>query len=395
MNAKPTGPAEVLGTARLARMAFEGEPLEPLFERLKVRAQADPEDAGARMDLATLLLLSGQREAGLALQAEALSRQRAYVRRAKPASTLTLVAITAPGDLMANTPLDFLLEEAAVDLVNLYVDESGLLAAQPEHDVAFLAVGESEANRPLLTALAPALARWPKPVLNGRPDRIGALSRDSVSALMAGVRTVMAPRAVRAQRPEVEGWAGGGATPPLDWPLLIRPLASHAGAGLVRIDHPGQIGPYLAEQPEPAFYVCPFVDYAGPDRLYRKQRIALIRGKPYPCHLAISEHWMVHYLSAGMAENATRRAEEARFMATFDESFAARHAAAFAALYERLGLDYFAIDCAELADGRLLLFEADTAMIVHAMDPPDPFAYKAAPMRRLFAAFEAMLRASA
>jgi len=66
--------------------------------------------------------------------------------------------------------------------------------------------------------------------------------------------------------------------------------------------------------------------------------------------------------------------------------------AAFAALHARLGLDYMGIDCAELPDGRLLLFEADTAMIVHAMDPPDLFAYKAAPMRKLFAAFEAMLR---
>jgi hypothetical protein len=45
-----------------------------------------------------------------------------------------------------------------------------------------------------------------------------------------------------------------------------------------------------------------------------------------------------------MAESADKRAEEAL---DFDEDFAARHAAAFAGLVERLGLDYFAIDCAE------------------------------------------------
>ena len=64
-------------------------------------------------------------------------------------------------------------------------------------------------------------------------------------------------------------------------------------------------------------------------------------------------------------------------------------------MHERLGLDYFGIDCAETPDGRLLLFEADVAMIVHAMDPPDPFAYKKALMHKLFGAFEAMLRAAA
>ena len=82
-------------------------------------------------------------------------------------------------------------------------------------------------------------------------------------------------------------------------------------------------------------------------------------------------------------------------MAEFDAGFAARHAAAFAQLHARLGLDYLGLDCAETPEGRLLLFEADVAMIVHAMDPEDPFAYKKAPMHKLFGAFEAMLRKAA
>jgi hypothetical protein len=97
---------------------------------------------------------------------------------------------------------------------------------------------------------------------------------------------------------------------------------------------------------------------------------------------------MVHYLNAGMAEHAERRLEEASWMADFDTDFAVRHADAFAALHRRLGLDYFAIDCAELSDGRLLLFEADVAMIVHSMDSATVFPYKKQSMATLFAAFE-------
>jgi len=392
MSAAP--PAEVIGMARLARMVFEGAPLEPLFEQLKARAGAAADDAGARMDLATLLLLAGQRDVGLALQAEALAINRTFVRKAASDTSLRLLAIVGPGDLMANTPLDFLLEDAAIDLVMIYAGADGGLPRPPQHDVAFLGIGESDANAPLLAAVAPALAGWPTPVLNGDARQILALSLDAVSARMTGAASILAPASTRVARAELAAWADGGC-PPIRFPMLVRPIASHAGAGLVRVDHAAQIGPYLAEQPEPVFYVCPFVDYASGDGLFRKQRIALIQGRPFICHLAISEHWMVHYLSAGMAENADRRAEEARFMAEFDSGFAVRHADAFAALHERLGLDYMAVDCAELDDGRLLLFEADTAMIVHAMDPPDPFAYKAAPMRKLFTAFEAMLRASA
>ena len=55
----------------------------------------------------------------------------------------------------------------------------------------------------------------------------------------------------------------------------------------------------------------------------------------------------------------------------------------------------FAVDCAEMPDGRLLFFEADVAMIVHAMDPPELFPYKRAQMNKVFGAFQAMLRRAA
>jgi len=110
--------------------------------------------------------------------------------------------------------------------------------------------------------------------------------------------------------------------------------------------------------------------------------------------MAIGDHWMVHYLNAGMAENADKRAEEAAAMANFN-GFIARHGETLKGLHKRLGLDYFAIDCAELADGRLLMFEADVSMIVHALDPEELYPYKRPHMGKVFAAFEAMLRAKA
>ena len=60
-----------------------------------------------------------------------------------------------------------------------------------------------------------------------------------------------------------------------------------------------------------------------------------------------------------------------------------------------MGLDYFGIDCGETPEGELLIFEADVAMIVHAMDPPDLFPYKGPQMRKVFDAFRAMLEKAA
>lgn len=143
---------------------------------------------------------------------------------------------------------------------------------------------------------------------------------------------------------------------------------------------------------ERQFFVTRFEEYRGEDGLYRKLRVAFIDRQPFLCHMAVSSAWMVHYLNAGMTESADKRAMEARAMAGFEDGFARRHAAAFEALHERLGFDYYSIDCAETPDGRLLVFEADTAAIVHLMDPPELFPYKQPQMRTVFAAFEAMLR---
>jgi hypothetical protein len=76
----------------------------------------------------------------------------------------------------------------------------------------------------------------------------------------------------------------------------------------------------------------------------------------------------------------------------FDQGFALRHAKAIEGLYSAFGLEYFAIDCAEMPDGRLLLFEADVAMIIHAMDSPELYPYKPRAMAKLFKGVMELLR---
>src|SRR6185436_15896363 len=116
---------------------------------------------------------------------------------------------------------------------------------------------------------------------------------------------------------------------------------------------------------------APFVDYRSADGLFRKYRIVLIDGRAYASHMAISSDWMIHYLNAGMMESEEKRTEEARFMADFDRGFATQHSEALRAIAERFALDYIPFDCGETPDGKLLVFESWTNMVVHSMDSPD------------------------
>jgi len=387
-------PAETRGVADFARMVFLGQELDVVWDQLMARAGAG--DTGAMLDLSTLLQLVGQREQGLALQADALKLNRVYRRQLGDGQGPRLLALAAPGDLMANTPLDFMLQGFNGRLDTLFLDGPPPEAV-PDHELAILAVGESDENAPLLAALSGRLASWPKPILNGAPSHVLALGRDRAPQRLAGASEINAPPSRRVRRAELMVLAEDGALiqallPGCDFPLIVRPVGSHAGVGLARIETPADLGPYLAAQSGELFYLSPFVDYASRDGLYRKLRLAFVGGRPFVAHMAVSEHWMVHYLNAGMTESAARRAEEAAMMETFDIYFAVRHASALHILAERVGLDYFAIDCAEDKLGRLLVFEADTAMIIHDLDPPELYPYKVPAMAELFAAFQDLVR---
>ena len=387
----------LIGLAPLMRMAFTGADLGPLGTRLLKRAETHPHDANTLLDLSTILQLKGNRAAALAVQSQALEMQQLYhLPAANDAPAIRVLAIMGPGDLMANTPLEFLVEDTDIALDMLYVaPHLPFPAALPEHDVMFVAIGESDQNRLLLQYVANLTQDWPRPLLNA-PDRIVNVSRDGACALLASAPGIIMPSTVRIDRQTLEQIGRGQRmlTDVLtdgDFPMIVRPVDSHAGQGLDKLDTPAAIDNYLQSQPMNAFYVSRFVDYRGSDGLFRKARIVLIHGRPYVCHMAISAHWMIHYLNAGMTDSAEKRAEEARFMADFDDDFARRHATAFQAIHERMGLDYLGIDCAETPTGELLIFEVDSNMIVHAMDPVDLFPYKQPQMHKVFAAFRTML----
>lgn len=397
----PNDSDPLIGLAALMRMAYSGVDLAPLGAQLIARAERNPSDANALMDLSTVLQLRGNRETALGVQAQALAIQQLYrpptaSGQAHDQVRLRLLAIMGPGDLMSNSPLEFLLENADVELDLLYVAPGlPLPPSLPEHDVLFVAIAQSDKNLPLLKEIASAIKSWPRPVLN-MPDRIALLSRDGACALLKSVPGIIMPVTARLSRQVLEqiGNAALSMTTVLEdgnFPVIVRPVDSHAGQGLDKVDHPAAIVDYLKKSPNSEFYVSRFVDYRSPDGQFRKYRIVLIDGRPFVCHMAISDHWMIHYLNAGMADSAEKRDEEARFMADFDSDFAHRHEQAFRAINERAGLDYLGIDCGETADGKLLIFEIDSCMIVHAIDPIDVFPYKQPQMQKVFSAFREML----
>jgi hypothetical protein len=386
-----------IGVAALTKMAFDGIDLGPLWQGLLEGIVRDPGNPAAAMDMSVIAQLLGDQESGLMLQYGALNVERLY-RSPCAAKTpqLRLLALASPADIGGNTPIEFLLEGSAVELQTLYVTEDDEPPCElPEHDIAIVVASASQSTRLALHAIEVCTGEWPRPVLND-PAKIAHLDRVPLYELLKSIPDVRISKTVQISRARLMA-IGKGELRVGDvleseaFPLIVRPVDSHAGRGLAKLESASDIAEYVEERPETQFFLSPFVDYRSEDGLFRKFRIVFVDGQPFACHMAISEQWKIWYLNAEMAKSSAKRAEEEYFMANFDECFAKRHSSGLAQIAGRVALEYFAIDCAETRSGDLLLFEADNVMIVHNMDPADTFPYKRPQMQKIFRAFVAML----
>lgn len=389
--------ADRIGFAHLTRQAFEGVDLHPLRERLLARIAEGTAQAGEGLDLSLIAQLMGEKEAGLVIQSEVLSFHQLFrTPAAVPKPGLRVLALAADIDMGGNTPIEFLLEGSDIELLTLYVTKTnGLPETLPDHDVAIVVASDSEECREALALIQKAAPRWPRPLLN-RPELIGNLDRDKLYRLLADIPGLDIPVTANATRAQLMALSEGRIacaeiSGELQFPMIARPRGTHAGVGLAKIDDAAALAAYLAGRQEQDFFVARFINYTGPDGLFRKIRLTMVDGKPYACHMAIADRWDIWYLNAYMAFSEEKRAEEAIFMQDFDRAFAARHKNALDEMSRRVGLDYFIVDCAENQNGELLVFEADNTAVVHNMDSPVVFPYKPPQMRKIFAAFTAML----
>lgn len=380
----------IVAMATLAHMP------EVEIPKLFTRVIAGLSEANLFMSQYHLFTIMGPHDFALEMQSKALERSAIYRIGSAQKTTIKLLAIMVAGEARENTPLDYLIEGSDIQLDLLYImPGEPLPTIIPDHDVAIVAVCESEKNKATLERIDHLITQWPRQVLN-RPSHIQHCARNRLCQLLDAISGLLIPPTKSASRLELERFAKLDlpVSELLDsgtYPITIRPLDSHSGQGFSKIDNAKDLADYLDTTMALAFFVSFYIDYRSADGLYRKARIALIDGLPYICHLAISDDWIVHYQSASMAESVAKRAEEANYMQHFDTEFALRHHDALLTIASRLKLDYAVIDCAETPDGNLLVFEIDNTSWVHATDPVEIFPYKQAQMAKVFSAFRAML----
>jgi len=379
-----------IGTAYL--MAGR-KPQAESWYRLALRV--DPELVVAHRNLAVLL-----RDAGRADEAQRhtdAAYRRQYLFDTGPgvlhATTPTVLLICAAG--RGNVPLDLWFAPQATRRIEYMIEyapanaDVAMLEALPCSTTVFNAIGDADVAEPILSRLREFVAHLGRPMLNS-PEAVAGTARDNLPALLAGIPNLLVPEAWRVgcvrcdvlrQQTDVQTGVA----------YLVRPVATHGGEGLVKLDAVAAVLEHIEHDAAREFYVTRFYDFRSADGFFRKYRMIFIDGRPYPYHLAISPTWLVHYFSADMLAHAWKQDEEARFLSDPHAVLGERAMAALGTVGVRLGLDYAGIDFSQLPDGRIVVFEANATMLVHPEPEGSILAYKNIPVEVMRQAFTAML----
>jgi hypothetical protein len=352
-----------------------------------------PELAIAHQNLAAAFDREGQREEAAAHRERAYQLQRVFTDAAFEREERR-VLILGTGRGTGNVPIDALFPARTNTRIRYAIDcaDEAEDTQLPPYDVVFNGIGDPD----VATAVAARLARFEaicqRPMLNP-PRTIERTHRDKTAALLEGVKDVVVPQCVRidACPASAEELAAHLAQSGLSFPILMRPLATHGGERVELQASLASLWSALAAVDSP-HYLTSFHDFRSADGYYRKYRIIFVDREPYPYHLAISSHWMVHYFSAEMAENPWKLREEQRFLADSFAVLGNRVSDAIRAIGHKLALDYGGIDFTLTNDGQVLVFEANATMLTHREDPRGPFAHKNPYIARIFDAFGQMLQ---
>jgi Flp pilus assembly protein TadD len=382
-NAIAPGFAEIMANLGAAYIR-KGELL--LAEQWSKAALAiEPQQVQANQNMAQLLSETGHGEEAKRHLEQASSGQAIRIEYGTNAKRTVLLLWTKRA---GNVPsIEFLLPTTVNTRVNWEIESARDDQTEnlPDHDLVFNAMGDPDLIGDAVGPLNRFAADCTKPLLN-RPDKVARTARNNLPALFGGIDNIVVPAVWR--------FAQGN-----EWdesvvdqlPLIIRPVDSHGGTGLELARTAAELAHFRSLQRSPV-YVTRLVDFRSADSWFRKYRVIYVDRKPYPYHLAIAKHWIVHYLSAEMEPWPWKLEEEKEFLQHPEAVLGRSAMEAIEAIGARMDLEYAGIDFSITADRRILVFETNPTMWIHAESTSGAVGHKNEYVFRIQDYFEQMLK---
>jgi tetratricopeptide (TPR) repeat protein len=384
-------PQDIAIRNQLGKLHFELNEIESALECFQQAVALDPHNAESIYWIGGIRQKMGEIEAAEAAYAEA-ARLQPLIRRpaAKRPADFRVLALFAP--FAGNLPTEYLFKDPDYDTDTLALFASRQYDAEllkQDVQVVVNLISDADQADALLPLAADLVGRLGRPIIND-PRKIQRTTRDMVAGLLEGIPNCRVPKVWRQKTGADSQVATVHAALPASCPILVRPVGTHGGDDLAKIEGPAELAALLAQPTDTDRYLIEYIDYRSPDGYFRKYRFIFVDDQILPYHLAIANDWKVHHDSTDMADHRWMQQEEERFLCNPAAIFNAGHYQVLRAIQQCIGLEYFGIDCGLDQAGNLVVFEANASMLVH--DDNAEFPYKTPFVHRIKRAFDEMLR---
>jgi tetratricopeptide (TPR) repeat protein len=351
----------------LGKVHFELNEPESAISCFEKAIALNPHDAESLYWIGGIKQRAGEIEAAKTAYADA-ARIQPLIRRpaAKVPADFRILALYGP--FAGNTPTEYLFKDVVYDTDTLSLFASNqydVEALKLNVQVVVNLISDADQADGLLPLAADLVNRIGKPIVN-HPRKIEMTTRDAVADLLTGIPGCKIPRVLRQTAGSDLSIAALRAALPSS-SILARPVGTHGGDDFEKIDDPAELAAFLTQRPDIDHYLIEYVDYRSADGHFRKYRFIFVDDQVLPYHLAIGNGWKVHHVSTDMANQAWMQAEEEAFLQDPALVFNSGHYKALRAIRQRIGLEYFGIDCGLDRSGNLVMFEVNASMLSPSM----------------------------
>lgn len=380
-------PGNPKGHVNLADTLLRKGDFEEALVHFKTALEIDPEYQTAHQGMAYVLTEMGDEETAAIHRKKGFGSNHTLTVPYKGQGTPIVIVMLA-SSIGGMIPIRHHLDDKIFHTTAVFVEFYDPNTPLPPHQLIFNAIGDADLCKPDFDRALKLLEKTNAPIIN-HPNAVRVTGRADNAARFADLPGIITPRIVTLPREKLS--ADILAQHGFKWPILLRSPGYHTGRNFIRMENADELARALPNLPGKKLMVIEYLDARGKDGKYRKYRVMFINGKLYPLHAAVSNDWKVHYFTADMKDNPDNREEDKEFLENMEGTLGPKVIKTLEKICDTLRLDYGGIDFGINTDGDILLFEANATMIVNTPEPDERWAYRRAPVQRIFNAVREML----
>lgn len=260
-------------------------------------------------------------------------------------------------------------------------------------DLIWNSISDEIQNSKTLAIAQRLIAGQKVPVVNP-PALIPRTSRSEVAKRLAGIDGVVAPKVLVLRNPTRERVERQVRDAGFAFPAILRQTGTHNGQVVGIFPDLDSLAPIFGDR-KSQYNLIEFVDVRHRDGYYRKTRFFFVGDEIITRQHIISDEWSVHGRSSKriLADHPELIEEGRDKLVNGFASLPAPVRASVDMIRQRIGLDYFGLDCCMMEDGRVVVFECNATMNFNPRFANPSTQHNRAALPRLIAALRRLIEA--